>query len=131
MKGEGWIDNIADFPSTMKKEKCLNCEEEVDSVQLEIHSLECKALKEILNCNICDKEFGTQELLKSHIKDSHCSKSNKNTCEICHKSYSSSRVLKKHLSFVHGNDRHQKCEICNEDFSTIETAHTAGSQSTT
>ena len=42
MKGEGWINNIADFPSTMKKEKCLNCEEEVDSVQLEIHSLQCR-----------------------------------------------------------------------------------------
>ena len=120
MESEESTDNTSDFPPIMKKEKCFNCEENVESLQLEIHSLECKALKEILKCNICDKDFETSERFKSHIKHVHSSESSKNICEICHKSYSSSRGLKRHLSNVHGNDIIQKCDICNEEFATIQ-----------
>ena len=50
--------STSNFPMA-KVEKCYNCDEEVDSCELEIHFLECQAkdVKEIVTCDICDSEF--------------------------------------------------------------------------
>ena len=54
--------------------KCFNCDQEVDSNELEIHFLECqtKSVKrKVSKCNICDSDFESQEKLNCHILTAH------------------------------------------------------------
>ena len=60
----------------------------------------------------CETMFGSQKLLKSHIRYCHSRKKEKIKCEKCPKEYRCKTTLKIHIKAVHLGEKPYKCNQC-------------------
>ena len=71
-------------------------------------------------CNICDKNYKTRNLLQIHIFNVHREKVEKiSQCDICHKVLKGS--IKLHINVVHHGKKPTKCESCGKLYSEAGT----------
>ena len=67
----------------------------------------------IMICNICGKQFKTEELHKVHMKFHELKKKDLTfTCETCGSEYKSNVTLKTHINNIHMGLRSFDCDIC-------------------
>ena len=70
-------------------------------------------------CNICDKNFKTKNLLQKHLINIHDEEKGKmNKCDICYKVLKGS--LKFHKNRVHQKKKPSNCESCGKSFPCVE-----------
>ena len=65
----------------------------------------------VLECKICNENFATIAIMKSHIKTVHDGK--EIACDICPEKFSRQSKLNNHKKIVHDRE----CDICHEKFS--------------
>ncbi|XP_023313988.1 zinc finger protein 345-like [Trichogramma pretiosum] len=66
-------------------------------------------------CEICQKSFRYQSILKNHIKVVH-DRCKPFECEICHVSFGEKSKLNRHIIMVHDQNKPYECEICHKTF---------------
>ena len=88
----------------------------------------------IFKCEICDKEFKSnnglryhfnsthktfhlQSQLTAHVKIFHGNKMKCLKCDSCGKSFSQAQSLKNHINSVHNGQKDHKCDSCGKEFS--------------
>ena len=62
----------------------------------------------LYKCEICDKEFKTNNGLKSHFNITHNLKK-EHQCNICQKVFNIQDHLTSHVKIVHENKKHHTC----------------------
>ena len=72
-----------------------------------------------LKCEICDKEFKTNNSLRSHFNIVH-NFVKKHQCNICQKAFKLHSQLTLHLKITHENKKLHKCDSCGKSFSRAE-----------
>ena len=97
-----------------------------------LYEMESEEIKEVFECNICNKDFENVEKFHDHIKSVHVEKpfddkgeENQRTkpqkCGICDLF---PRNLDDHISYVHGKAKKSKCNLCNKVFRDNRTLKT-------
>ena len=79
--------------------KCDICCEMITKNCLKQHMISHHGEK--LTCNVCDKNFATEEVFKKHKFLHHGHEVSKYSCDICNKEYSNSSNLNRHRKTVH------------------------------
>ena len=101
--------------------KCEICDKEFKSNNcLKNHFNIVHKLMTELQCNICQKVFKLQAQLTSHVKIVHENKKY-HKCGSCKKSFSQAGILKKHINSVHNGQKDHKCVTCGKQFSQAGT----------
>ena len=72
-------------------------------------------------CEICEKEFSTEQKLKRHFLGVHDQNVKVYSCNICTKSFSKAQTLKQHIHSVHSGHKDYKCESCGKSFAEAKT----------
>ena len=83
------------------KDKCLHCNEKfLKKIEREKHITEKhKDLRTKYPCEICNKEYVRENLLKEHKKTKH--EDEKPKCKICHRKFASNLTAKRHTDKMH------------------------------
>ena len=69
-----------------------------------------------LKCEICDKEFKTNNGLKNHFNLVH-KLMKEHQCNICQKVFKLQSQLTLHMKIAHENKKYHRCDSCGKAFS--------------
>ena len=76
----------------------------------------------IHRCNLCDKDYVSQQSLKYHKTHAHVNeKLEVYECDICEKTFHERYYLKTHHTMVHSKNENFKCDICQKGYSLYNT----------
>lgn len=96
--------------------ECKKCKSTFDSLYKSLLHVKQKC-KELLNCDQCDKVFGTAEHLAKHKKIYH--KPQITVCLYCPKIFKNDRNLSKHYNEVHKKVKKYFCDTCGKGYYSI------------
>ena len=68
-----------------------------------------------LKCEICDKEFKSNNGLKTHLNLVH-KLMKEHQCNICQAVFKVQRQLNSHVKIAHENKKYHKCDSCESHF---------------
>ena len=105
--------------STLRKavpQKCDYCDSYLSGQnQLLNHQSQVHNMKSRHKCQLCEKDFSSNEILKSHWKVIH--ENQKNKCEICGKFFKgSAKQVTLHMRDIHEREKKYRCDICEKKF---------------
>ena len=70
----------------------------------------------INKCDICDKEFQTNNVLKKHLNGIHARMDEIHKCVICNKSFNTELAVTLHNK-THERTKNNKCDLCDKFYS--------------
>ena len=80
------------------------------------HKLAIHTIRKPVKCELCSKEFPSEQHLQAHTNRVHLKTLKKIKCEQCDHSTTSKQSLKIHVDSVHLGLRPYKCEVCGTSF---------------
>lgn len=113
------FDNHFDLDDHFTKHKCYKCKNccqvffcRKDHIKhLKVNEL-CGKTIEKLKCEVCDKTFARQRILKRHKMQAHSSGTGMFDCVVCGKFFNLPHLLSDHLIAVHVAYEYTECKIC-------------------
>ena len=71
-----------------------------------------KSRQNPVKCEICEKEFKSNNILKNHFNIVH-KLMEEHQCNICQKGFKLQSQLTAHVKITHENKKYHKCDSCN------------------
>ncbi|XP_075224323.1 uncharacterized protein LOC142326076 isoform X4 [Lycorma delicatula] len=111
--------------------RCKICgklyEENYMKFHINVHSNRVKKFE----CDVCQKKFHTEKIVKLHKQYVHIEKTEYVSCSECNKLFKNKYTLNNHMQKIHSDDRRSVCEICGANVkdmkSHINSCHTENS----
>ena len=102
---------------TMGKQfNCNICDKSFQSNLLLKGHLKNVHLSKKYVCNLCDKVFARKGHLNYHLKQAHEENGKSHKCNFCEKSFATPGMVKSHIDLIHGEKRNFECDKCDKDF---------------